>query len=150
MQDGLVGLVGELHLFEFQIAVDRSQGDRPAGIGVFFSLRQDLASAVQPGDGLCQLGADVHHLEHRSNHEGQKHGVSEVVAQSDLVGHLLAGAEPHDGGADNTQNGGRGQREQRGGGQGADHILIKPFHSLGENSGFAILRVVALHHPHAA
>src|SRR5450631_803451 len=150
MKDWLVGFIGEVHVFKFYIAVDGSQADDAIGFGILFSFRKNLAGAVKAGDGLRQLGADIHDLEDRSHHEGQKHGVGKVIAQGDLVGHLLTSAEPHDGSAHDTQDGGRGQRKQRGGGQRTDDVLEKPFYSGGKDPGFAIFRMIALDHTYAA
>ena len=48
---------------------------------VLFQFRHDLAGAVEPGERFSQLRADIHDLKHRRNHEGEKHVVAEVVAR---------------------------------------------------------------------
>src|ERR1700688_4256319 len=97
MENWLVGFVGEVYVLKFYVAVNRSQGHGTIRLGVFFSFGKDFAGAVEAGDSLGQLGADIHYLEDGGNHEGQEHGVGEVITEGDLVSHLLAGAEPHDG-----------------------------------------------------
>ncbi len=81
MQNGFVNLVGEVHIFELQIPINRSQRDGAAGLVVFFLFCKNLAGTIKAGNGLGELGADIHHLENRRNHERQKHGVGEVIAE---------------------------------------------------------------------
>ena len=71
---------------------------------IFLALVQDLDRAVEAGDGLGELRADIHDLEDRRDHEGQQHGVLEVAAGGHLMIEHLVAAEQHHQSADNAQH----------------------------------------------
>ena len=78
VQHGLLGRVGELDVFKAHLALDGRHFDGAAGSLVLLELGHDLAGAIEAGNRLGQLRADIHHLKDRRNHEGEKHVVLEV------------------------------------------------------------------------
>ena len=56
-----------------------------SGIVVLAGPGQQLGGAVQPGEGLGHLGADVGHLHDRRDQETQEEGEGEELAQREPV-----------------------------------------------------------------
>ena len=150
VQHGLLRRVGELHILKAHRAFDGRHLHGAAGGLVLFELRHDLVRAVEAGKGLSQLRADVHDLEDRRDHEGEKHVVLEVVADRPRVAQHAMPAQPHHQRRHQAQHGGRGRREHAGHGQRLHHVLQQPLDAAGEDVGLALFGVIALDDAHAA
>ncbi len=140
MEDGLVGLVGEGDVLEGYVAVDRAEDLGAGGLVVLGSLGEDLAGAVESGDGFGELGADGDQLRYRGDHEGQEHDVGDVAAGGEVSGDDLVRAEVHDECADDAEDCGGGERHQGLRGEGRDDVLEEAIGSGGEDVGLALLR----------
>src|SRR5579875_2448705 len=104
MQDRFVRLIAEADILKLNVAANLADGHCPLRVAEFVHLAHDLNGAVESGDGLGQLCADVHNLEYRSNHEGEKHIVLKVVAERKAMGEVIASPQKHDQAAHNAQN----------------------------------------------
>ncbi len=147
---GLSWLVGEAHLVEAHIARNRGQVDDAPRLVILLLLAQNLAGAVQAGDRLGKLRADIHHLKDRSDHEGQEHRVLDIAARREAIAQRSPSAEVHHQRAHQTHHPGRGKRQHRGQRHRLHHVVQQALHAAGEDARLAALGVVALHHPYAA
>ena len=150
MEDGLLGLIGEGDVLEGDVAADGRKVVGAAGLGVLFALGEYLGGAVEAGDGFGELGAYADKLDDGSDHEREKHDVGDVAAGGEASGDDLVGAEIHDEGTDDAEDGGGGQGHEGLGGEGRDDVLEEAVGAGGEDVGLALLGVVALDDADAA
>ncbi len=150
VQHWLVDLIGKLHIFKTHTALDGRHLFSSIGILILFELRHDFVGSVEAGKGFSQLGADVHYLKDRRDHESEKHVVLKVGADGPGVVQDQMAAEPHDESGDDPENGGRGRPEHAGHGQRLHHVVEQAGNANAEDVSFAILGVIALDDADAA
>ena len=74
-------VVGEPDAVELHFTTDGAQGYGPARVAVLRAFAQHFASALQPGERLCQLRPDADHLEHRRDQERQESRERDELAE---------------------------------------------------------------------
>ena len=132
----------------FARARGANQGDDRSRLG-------HKADAVQnrlfeAGESLSELGADVHDLEDRRDHEGEKHVVAEVIADSPGAAQHAVSAEPHDQRRHQSEHRCRGRAQHAGHGERLHHVGEQPVDTGGKDIVLALFSVVALDDAHAA
>ena len=150
MKNFLAGIVGKVHIFHDDSAVDAFHSDRAARIFVFFLFVQDFAGALEAGDGFGDLRADGDDLKHRSNQETEEKIERKPVAQGHAAAQNFVAAQLQHESADDSEKGRAGKAHQGGGRERFQNVVEQTLDACAENPLFAFLGVIALHDAHAA
>ncbi len=150
MQHFLSAFVSEAHLLHFHQAVHSLECHRAARIVVLQFFVEDFAGAFQPGNRLRDLRADGYNLKDRSNQESQENIEGKKCSQGHAPGNNFVRANFHNDGAHHSHEPRRGETHERCRGQCLQYIVEQALHAMGEHSFFTLLRVIPLHHAHAA
>lgn len=96
MQDGLLWLIGERHIFKPHFAANRPQRYRSPRIALLIRLGKNLAGTIQTRDRFGQLRPYSNNLHHGSNQIGQNHRIGDIIADRQMAGNDHPRAEIHD------------------------------------------------------
>src|SRR5579859_4173734 len=150
MQNFLVRLIRKMHIRKFHPSRNPVKPRCASRVLILFCLIQYFPRAFQSCNRLGQLRPNRHNLKHRRNQHRQKRRIRKKHADRHLPGNDSSRAQVHHHGADQPHQHRSRKAHDRSRRQSLKHIVQQPLRPAREHALLMLLRVIALHHAHAA